>query len=421
MIDPKLLRDDLNQVKAAMARRHFVVDWEEYESLEKQRKEVQTQTEHLQSERNRISKAIGQKKAKGEPADDLMKEVGHLGSALDRDTNILNNIQSRLTNFLMRIPNMPHATVPDGKDETENQILRTWGEPKQYAFTPKDHVALGETLGMNFDRAAKLSGARFVTLFGRLAKLHRALGQFMLDVHTEEHGYEEVYVPYLAKAECFEGTGQLPKFKEDLFAVSHEDKDYYLIPTGEVPVTNLYRDEIIEAKQLPIQLTAHTPCFRKEAGSYGKDTRGMIRQHQFEKVELVRFVKPADSYAALDALTQQAEAILQKLDLPYRVMLLCTGDMGFSAARTHDLEVWMPGQNTYREISSCSNFEAFQARRMKTRFKENNEMQFVHTLNGSGLAIGRTLIAVLENYQEADGRIRIPEVLKPYMGNATHL
>jgi len=421
MIDPKLLRDDLNQVKAAMARRHFVVDWEEYESLEKQRKEVQTQTEHLQSERNRISKAIGQKKAKGEPADDLMKEVGHLGSALDRDTNILNNIQSRLTNFLMRIPNMPHATVPDGKDETENQILRTWGEPKQYAFTPKDHVALGETLGMNFDRAAKLSGARFVTLFGRLAKLHRALGQFMLDVHTEEHGYEEVYVPYLAKAECFEGTGQLPKFKEDLFAVSHEDKDYYLIPTGEVPVTNLYRDEIIEAKQLPIQLTAHTPCFRKEAGSYGKDTRGMIRQHQFEKVELVRFVKPADSYAALDALTQQAEAILQKLDLPYRVMLLCTGDMGFSAARTHDLEVWMPGQNTYREISSCRNFEAFQARRMKTRFKENNEMQFVHTLNGSGLAIGRTLIAVLENYQEADGRIRIPEVLKPYMGNATHL
>lgn len=433
MLDPKLLRDDLESVKAKLLRRNAKFDWSEYENLEKRRKAIQTLTENLQSDRNRLSKEIGQmkamakKEAQGGVVEDspavvkLMQDVGTIADKLALNQTELEDIQNKLHAWMMQIPNLPHESVPEGADETHNQCVRTWGEPKKFAFTPKDHVSLGEPLGMNFDRAAKLSGARFVTLFGNLCKLHRALAQFMLDMHTQTNGYQEVYVPYVVKAECLEGTGQLPKFKEDQFAVQDEERDFYLIPTAEVPVTNLFRDEIIDGQSLPIKLACHSPCFRKEAGSYGKDTRGMIRQHQFEKVEIVQIVKPADSYAALEALTGHAESILQKLHLPYRVMALCGGDMGFGAAKTYDLEVWMPGQDCFREISSCSNYEAFQARRMKARFKEGSETQLVHTLNGSGLAVGRTLIAVLENYQQADGSITIPEALQPYMSGLVAL
>ena len=418
MLDPKLLRSDLEGAALQLARRGFTLDTGKLQALEAQRKSIQTQTQDLQAERNSRSRGIGKAKAAGEDIAPLLKAVEGLGQQLSEKEQELTALQDELNAILMGIPNIPHASVPEGKGEEDNLEIRKWGEPAAFNFEPKDHVDLGEQLGqLDFETAAKLTGSRFSVMQGPLARLHRALIQFMLDTHTWDHGYREVYVPYLVNADSLRGTGQLPKFEEDLFKMTGEG-EYYLIPTAEVPVTNLARDTILEAASLPLRYTAHTPCFRSEAGSYGKDTRGMIRQHQFEKVEMVQLVRPEDSCEVLEQLTGHAEAILQQLELPYRVVTLCTGDIGFSASKTYDLEVWLPGQQKYREISSCSNFEAFQARRMQARWRnpETGKPELLHTVNGSGLAVGRTLVAVMENYQQEDGTIRIPDVLKPWMG-----
>ena len=423
MLDPHLLRAELGYVAEQLARRGIALDTGRIEALEARRKAIQVRTQELQGERNSRSRLIGQAKKAGEEVAPLLAQVADLGDKLKAAEAELAEVQNDLSQIALGLPNLPHASVPDGRDEGDNREERRWGQPRVFAFEPKDHVDLGVPTGwMDFDVAAKLTGSRFVVLSGPLARLHRALIQFMLDTHTREHGYVEVYVPYLVNAESLYGTGQLPKFEQELFKVPGE-KDLYLIPTAEVPVTNLARDQILDAASMPRRWVAHTPCFRSEAGSYGKDTRGMIRQHQFEKVELVQMVRPQDSFAALEALTGHAEAILQKLELPYRVVTLCTGDLGFSATKTYDLEVWLPGQNQYREISSCSNFQDFQARRLQARWRnpETGKPELLHTLNGSGLAVGRALVAVLENYQEEDGRLGIPAVLRPYMGGAEFL
>jgi seryl-tRNA synthetase len=421
MLDPRLFRTDLEAVAQQLARRGFVLDTSAIARLEGERKELQTRTQELQTERNAKSKAIGAAKSKGEDTTPLMAAVSGLGERLKEVEVRLEKIQEELHAILMAVPNIPHESVPEGKDESGNVEVRKWGTPGTFAFEPKDHVDLGARLGLlDFDTAAKIAGARFSVMSGALARMHRALIQFMLDTHTSEHGYTEAYVPYLVNADSLRGTGQLPKFEQELFALRGE-QTYYLIPTAEVPVTNIVRDEIIDAARMPVKYVAHTPCFRSEAGSYGKDTRGMIRQHQFEKVELVQMVRPQDSWQALEELTGNAEKILQKLGLPYRVMALCSGDMGFSAAKTYDLEVWLPGQGKYREISSCSNFADFQARRMQARWRnpETGKPELLHTLNGSGLAVGRTLVAIMENYQQADGSVRVPEALHPYLGGVT--
>jgi seryl-tRNA synthetase len=419
MLDIQLLRKDAAQVAERLAARGFAFDTARFESLEAERKDIQTRTQDAQARRNALSKQIGMLKGKGEDASAVMAEVAGLGDELKRMEDRLSALQTEINDFVMGIPNLPHESVATGKDETANVEVARWGNPRSFDFEVRDHVDLGEGLNqLDFAAAVKITGSRFAVMRGALAKLHRALAQFMLDVHTTEHGYTEVYVPYLVNADSMRGTGQLPKFEEDLFHVPRSDAEkLYLIPTAEVPVTNLLRDEIVAAESLPLRFVAHTPCFRSEAGSYGRDTRGMIRQHQFDKVELVQMVRPEDSYAALEALTGHAETILQRLGLPYRKMLLCTGDMGFSSAKTYDLEVWLPAQKTYREISSCSNFEAFQARRMQARCRSGQgKPELLHTLNGSGLAVGRTLVAVLENYQNADGSVTVPEALRPYMG-----
>jgi len=421
MIDPRLIRQDLENTAELLLKRGFKLDVALLERLEVERKTVQVQTESLQQERNTRSKLIGKAKAAGEDIEPLKTDVSKLGDELKLAETRLAEIRSELNAVLMGIPNLLHESVPSGKSEDDNQEIRRWGEPAMPEFEAKDHVDLGEQIDqLDFGTAAKISGSRFAVMRGPLARLHRALIQFMLDQHTLQHGYEEVYVPYLVNAESLRGTGQLPKFSEDLFAINNESGEpgYYLIPTAEVPVTNIVRDVIIDADSLPRKYVTHTPCFRSEAGSYGKDTRGMIRQHQFEKVEMVQIVRPEDSSRVLEELTGHAEAILQQLGLPYRVVVLCAGDVGFSAAKTYDLEVWLPGQQKYREISSCSLFEDFQARRMQARWRnpQSGKPELVHTLNGSGLAIGRTLVAVMENYQNADGSIRVPKVLKPYMG-----
>jgi seryl-tRNA synthetase len=420
MLDIQLLRKDLALVAQRLATRGVVLDTARFESLEAERKEIQTRTQDLQARRNALSKQIGIARGKGEDASAAMAEVVGINEQLKVMEERLGDLQEELADMLATLPNLPHASVPEGQGEADNIEVRRIGLPRQFDFPVRDHVDIGEGLDLlDFATAAKVASSRFTLMRGDLARLHRALAQFMLDTHTQEHGYEEVYVPYLVNADSMRGTGQLPKFEEDLFKLHN---GMYLIPTAEVPVTNIVRDEIIPGENLPIRLVAHTPCFRSEAGSYGKDTRGMIRQHQFDKVELVQFVLPEDSYDALEELTAHAEAILRKLELPYRVVALCTGDLGFSAAKTYDLEVWLPGQNTYREISSCSNFEAFQARRMQARFRrDGGKPELLHTLNGSGLAVGRTLVAVLENYQNADGTVTIPEVLRPYMGGMTLL
>ncbi len=418
MLDPRLLRNELRETAARLARRGVELDTQQIASLEERRKALQVTVQELQNERNGFSKRIGQAKRKGEDAQPLLDQVASLGERLKSTQEALTEIQAALQEIAQGIPNIPHESVPEGRDESDNREERRWGEPPQFGFEPRDHVDLGAGLGgMDFEAAAKLTGARFVTLQGPLARLHRALVQFMLDTHTGEYGYIEVYVPYMVNAESLRGTGQLPKFEEELFKLAG-DLPYYLIPTAEVPVTNLVRDLITEEREMPRRWVAHTPCFRSEAGSYGKDTRGMIRQHQFEKVEMVQVVRPGESYEALEQLTGHAETILQRLELPYRVVTLCSGDLGFSAAKTYDLEVWLPAQNSYREISSCSNFEDFQARRLQARWRnpETGKPELVHTINGSGLAVGRTLVAVLENHQQADGSIRLPEVLRPYMG-----
>ncbi|HRH79999.1 MAG TPA: serine--tRNA ligase [Thiobacillaceae bacterium] len=421
MLDIQLLRKDLASVARRLAARGVQLDTGRIAALEAERKDIQTRTQDLQALRNSLSKQIGMLKGKGEDTAPVMAQVAGLGDELKAMESRLQGIQDEYSAMLLGVPNLPHESVPEGRDEQANAEVRRVGVPRGFPYTPKDHVDVGEGLDLlDFPTAAKIAGSRFVLMRGALARLHRALTQFMLDVHTQEHGYEEVYVPYLVNPDSLRGTGQLPKFEEDLFQVPRSDgTKLYLIPTAEVPVTNIVRDEIIPGENLPIKLVAHTPCFRSEAGSYGKDTRGMIRQHQFDKVELVQFVHPEDSYNALEELTGHAESILKRLDLPYRVVSLCTGDLGFSSAKTYDLEVWLPGQNTYREISSCSNFEAFQARRLQARFRnEAGKTELLHTLNGSGLAVGRTLVAVMENYQRTDGGIDIPAVLQPYMGGA---
>lgn len=418
MLDPKLLRGDLEGVAAALARRGLRLDQARIQDLEARRKALQVQVQELQNDRNARSRAIGQAKAAGADLAPLLAEVASLGDRLKASDEALAAVQAELEDIALATPNLPHESVPDGRDESANREERRWGEPRQFSFAPRDHVDLGALGGrIDFDAASRIAGARFAVLSGPLARLQRALTQFMLDTHTQEHGYTEVYVPYLVNADSLRGTGQLPKFEADLFRVRGE-QDYFLIPTAEVPVTNLVRDQILDADRLPRRWVAHTPCFRSEAGSYGKDTRGMIRQHQFEKVELVMVTRPEDSFAALETLTGHAESILQRLELPYRVVTLCTGDLGFSAMKTYDLEVWLPGQGRYREISSCSNFGDFQARRLQARWRNpaSGKPELVHTLNGSGLAVGRTLVAVMENYQEADGRIRVPAVLAPYLG-----
>ena len=424
MLDIQLLRKDAALVAERLAARGFAFDTARFETLEAERKAIQTRTQEAQSRRNTLSKQIGMMKGKGEDTTAVMAEVAGLGDEQKRLEARLSELQAELNDFLMGVPNLPHESVAVGKDETANVEVSRWGTPRTFDFPVRDHVDLGEGLGqLDFAAAVKITGSRFTVMKGPLARLHRALAQFMLDVHTTEHGYTEVYVPYLVNADSLRGTGNLPKFEEDLFQVPRPDADrLYLIPTAEVPVTNLLRDEIVAAELLPLKFVAHTPCFRSEAGSYGRDTRGMIRQHQFDKVELVQMVKPEDSYAALEALTANAETILQKLGLPYRKMALCSGDMGFSSAKTYDLEVWLPAQNTYREISSCSNFETFQARRMQARFKVGQgKPELLHTLNGSGLAVGRTLVAILENYQNADGSVTVPEALRPWMGGLERL
>ena len=427
MLDIQILRTDVAGVAARLATRGFVLDTAKFAQLEGERKTIQTRTQELQAKRNSSSKLIGQAKAKGEDPSAIMTEVANLGDELKQLETRLGELQHELNAFLSVIPNMPHESVPPGKSEADNIEMRKIGNIPQFAFEVKDHVSIGEELGLDFDTAAKISGARFSLLKGGLARLHRALAQFMLDTHIDRHDYTEVYVPYLVNTDSMRGTGQLPKFEEDLFRVprvmgEEGEANFYLIPTAEVPVTNMVRDSIVPLEQLPLKFVAHTPCFRSEAGSYGRDTRGMIRQHQFDKVELVQIVRPEKSYEGLEALLGHAEVILQKLGLPYRVVKLCSGDMGFSAALTYDIEVWLPAQNTYREISSCSNFEAFQARRMQARFRNaQGKPELLHTLNGSGLAVGRTLVAVLENYQQADGSVVIPEVLRPYMGGMEKL
>ncbi|MFZ5560379.1 MAG: serine--tRNA ligase [Pseudomonadota bacterium] len=417
MLDPKLLRSDPDLVASRLALRHMALDTAAIRALEEKRKALQSETEKLQAERNAGSRKIGQAKAKGEDVAAAMAEMNVLGDRLKEAQARLEQLQADFEALQLTIPNLPHESVPAGKGEDDNVELRRVGTPREFAFAPKDHADLGEALGLlDFETAVKIAGSRFSLLKGPLARLQRALTQFMLDTHTNEHGYQEVYAPYLVNADSLRGTGQLPKFEEDLFRTGGE-KPYYLIPTAEVPVTNIVRDEIVATEKLPLKFVCHTPCFRSEAGSYGKDTRGLIRQHQFEKVELVQIVKPEDSYRVLEELTGHAEKILQKLGLPYRVIVLCGGDMGFSAAKTYDIEVWLPGQGKYREISSCSNFEAFQARRLQARFRnEQGKPELVHTLNGSGLAVGRTLVAILENYQNADGSVTVPEALRAYMG-----
>lgn len=419
MLDSKLVRTQTEEVAARLATRGYVLDVSLVESLEARRKAVQTRTETLQAERNARSKGIGQAKARGEDIAPLLAEVDRMGGELEEAKRELDGVQGELDALLLGLPNLPDASVPVGKDEDDNVEVRRWGTPRAFEFEIKDHVALGETHGwLDFETAARFSGARFAVMRGPIARLHRALAQFMLNLHTGEHGYEETYTPYLVQAETLQGTGQLPKFAEDLFKIGREgESDLYLIPTAEVTLTNMVAGQILDAKRLPLKFTAHTPCFRSEAGASGRDTRGMIRQHQFDKVEMVHIVEPSTSFAALEELTVHAETVLQRLELPYRVLSLCTGDMGFGATKTYDLEVWVPSQGKYREISSCSNCGDFQARRMQARFRNaEGKPELVHTLNGSGLAVGRTLVAVLENYQQADGSIRVPEVLKPYMG-----
>jgi seryl-tRNA synthetase len=423
MLDIQTLRNDLAAVAARLATRGFVLDTATFEQMERERKTIQTRTQELQAKRNSSSKLIGQAKAKGQDASAIMAEVATLGDELKQLEAKLEQVQQELNAFLSVIPNTPNLSVPHGMSDADNLEVRKVGNVPRFSFEAKDHVSLGEGLGgLDFETATKIAGARFSFLKGSLARLHRALGQFMLYTHSEQHGYTETYVPYLVNADSMRGTGQLPKFAEDLFRVprvmgDEGEKNFYLIPTAEVPVTNMVRDEIVPLEKLPLKFVAHTPCFRSEAGSYGRDTRGMIRQHQFDKVELVQIIHPEKSYEGLEELLGHAETILQRLKLPYRVVKLCTGDMGFSAALTYDIEVWLPAQNTYREISSCSNFEAFQARRMQARFRNaQGKPELVHTLNGSGLAVGRTLVAVLENYQQADGSVIVPEVLRPYMG-----
>jgi seryl-tRNA synthetase len=437
MLDPQLLRNELDSVATALKKRNMTLDTSSIQELEEKRKAIQVKTEELQSLRNSKSKEIGALKSKGEDAQAVMDEVAAIKAQLDESSVELTNIQLNLNKIISAIPNIPHISVPAGNTEDDNEEVRTWGEPKSFSFKPKDHVDLGESLGMiDFEAGTKIAGSRFVVMHSDIARLHRALIQFMLNIHGTEHGYQEINVPYLVNPDSCYGTGQLPKFEEDLFRIprtveseviantivdTQPENHLYLIPTAEVPVTNIARDEILDSKELPKKYVCHSPCFRSEAGSYGKDTRGMIRQHQFEKVEMVQLVKAEDSYDVLEELTGHAEKILQKLELPYRVVSLCGGDLGFSAAKTYDIEVWLPGQDKYREISSCSNFEDFQARRMKARWRnpETNKPELLHTLNGSGLAVGRTLIAVMENYQNEDGSITIPDVLRPYMNNQT--
>ena len=429
MLDITLLRKDLPGVIARLETRktpQAFLQVDAFTALEAERKALQTRTEELQSQRNTLSKQIGQRKSRGESTDDIMAAVNGLKDELDASAARLDALQAELNTLLQAVPNLPHASVPVGADESGNVVVRSWGTPRAMDFAPKDHVDIGAPLGLDFEMGTKLSGSRFTVMKGPVARLHRALSQFMLDVQTQEHGYTECYVPYVVNAESLKGTGQLPKFEGDLFAAKKGGQDgeavpdhtaLYLIPTSEVPLTNFVRDEILAESDLPMKLTAHTPCFRSEAGSAGRDTRGLIRQHQFDKVEMVQIVHPEKSYEALEEMTGHAEAILQKLGLPYRVMSLCTGDMGFGASKTYDLEVWIPAQATFREISSISNCEAFQARRLQARFKNaQGKNELVHTLNGSGLAVGRTLVAVLENYQQADGSVEVPEVLRPYLG-----
>ena len=429
MLDPQLLRKDLESVKTRLATRKFELDTALFIQLETERKELQGRTEELQAKRNQLAKAIGMKKGKGENADAELTESTGVNKELEGSATRLNALQGQIQDFVLGIPNLPDDSVPAGKTADENKEIKVWGKPTHFEFTPKDHVDLGTPIGLDFDSATKISGARFVVLKGNAAKLHRALAQFMLDIHTVQHGYQEIYAPYIVNADSMRGTGQLPKFEADLFKVprkmggEHPDdggeriENFYLIPTAEVPVTNLVRNEIINADHLPLKYVAHTPCFRSEAGSYGRDVRGMIRQHQFDKVELVHISKPENSMQALEELTAHAEKILELLELPYRRMLLCTGDMGFGSTKTYDLEVWIPSQNAYREISSCSNMGDFQARRMQARYKVGqNKPELLHTLNGSGLAVGRTGVAILENFQQTDGSIKIPKALQPYMG-----
>ena len=421
MLDPKQLRQDTKAIAQQLARRGFVMDVEEFERLESERKQLQVRTEELQAERNRRSKSIGQAKARGEDIEPLKAEVARIGDEMRAVAAELEATRASLEATARGLPNLPDASVPAGADETDNQELRRWGEPQGFDFPVKDHVELGEGLGgMDFDAAAKMSGARFVALRGPLARLHRALAQMMLDLHVDRHGYTEMAVPFLVQPQCLEGTGQLPKFADDLFRIN-DDRGLHLIPTAEVPLTNLVREQILDADALPLKFAAHTPCFRAEAGAHGRDTRGKIRQHQFEKVELVQIVRPEASEQALEALTGHAEAVLQALELPYRVVALCGGDLGFSAAKTYDLEVWVPSQDTYREISSCSNTGDFQARRMQARYRaaQGEKPELVHTLNGSGVAVGRALVAVLENGQQADGSIRLPAALAAYFGADT--
>lgn len=416
MLDPRLFRTQLEYVEAQLARRGFVLDSDTFRVLETRRREVQIKTQALQNERNTRSKQIGQAKARGETIQPLLDTMQHVGEELNRCENELEHIQNELERLLLDIPNLLDQEVPDGKSDIDNQEVYCWGELPSFCFTPKDHVELGAQLGgMDFDAASRLTGARFVVLTGSLARLQRALTQFMLDLHVTQHGYTEVYVPFMVNADSMRGTGQLPKFEADLFKVEHLPP-FYLIPTAEVPVTNLVRDSIIESNALPLRFVCHTPCFRSEAGSYGKDVRGMIRQHQFEKVELVQITTPEASGRAHEELTEHAETVLKQLRLPFRRVILCSGDTGFSSAKTYDIEVWLPGQGAYREISSCSNFRDFQARRLRARWRNTGKPELLHTLNGSGLAVGRTLIAVLENYQDANGHVHIPEVLVPYMG-----
>jgi seryl-tRNA synthetase len=450
MLDIQLLRTDLAHVARVLATRNYIFPTTEFSALEAERKNLQTYTEELQARRNAASRQIGNAKSRGEDASSILAEVASLGDELRQAEAQLQKTQAALQQILLQIPNLPHSTVPEGINEADNREVRRWGTPRAFDFMVRDHVSIGEGLGLlDFPTATKLSGTRFSLMTGALARLHRALAQFMLDTHTQEHGYTETYVPYLVNAESLRGTGQLPKFKEDLFEIPRkkagsvevlsgpesyqdpftgnspyqpEDDDLYLIPTAEVPLSNMVRDRIVALESLPLKLTAHTPCFRSEAGSYGRDTRGMIRQHQFEKVELVQIVHPQHSYEALEELTGHAETILQKLELPYRVMALCTADLGFSATKTYDIEVWLPEQNAFREISSCSNCEAFQARRMQARFrKEKGKPELLHTINGSGLAVGRTLVAILENFQNSDGSVCVPEILRPYMGGLARL
>jgi seryl-tRNA synthetase len=424
MLDIQALRNDLDGVVNQLIRRGFLFDSAAFTALEQERKAVQTRTQDLQAKRNNTSKQIGISKSKGEDVSAIVAEVAGLGDALKADEALLEELQIKLQSMLLNVPNLPHESVPTGKSELDNVEVRKIGTPRDFKnefgnnFEIKDHTDVGAPLGLDFDTGIKLSGTRFTFMRGGIAKLHRSLSQFMLDTQTEQHGYEECYTPYLVNAETLTGTGQLPKFEEDLFSLNHNDSKLYLIPTSEVTLTNTVNDEIVALESFPIKLTAHTPCFRSEAGSYGRDTKGMIRQHQFDKVEMVQIVHPSKSYEALEEMVGHAENILKALELPYRVVSLCAGDMGFGAAKTYDLEVWLPAQNTYREISSVSNCEAFQARRLKARFRnEQGKTEFVHTLNGSGLAVGRTLVAVLENYQNADGSVTIPKVLQPYMNN----